>query len=386
MSLGRGERDLHRALADLSANREALPWIERRALAASLGDSLADFDQRAVALRLLGLLADDPKWEVRKEIASHLPLLPDNEFVALAAKLSSDSNSWVRKAANLALDRRKRGLNQTGPRRRGLAQVLTDLDEVELKHGNRITNKVRQLVDQLYDAMAGSTVHELRGVLTPVMSAASRLQAKARRQSRGGGDIGNEVETIATGLELLNRFVDDMRAYSQTVPVERTPSQLEPVITEAHRLVRERLEAVGCDLNGLEVSISVDPQIAVCVARHHVLAAVRNVLSNAYEAVVASDGRRQGRICLDAVGVEGAEVRIVIQDSGIGVSQADLRELRAFIPGRTTKKGSGTGFGLPIAHRNITAHGGTISIESEEGVGTTVTMTLPVEGFSEGGK
>lgn len=378
--------DLDRALTDLSADRDAMPWGERRALAAFAAEQLNRTERRSVALALFRVLAADPKWEVRKEVAASLPLLPDDEFVPLAAKLTSDSNGFVRKAAERSLDRRKRGLSQAGPRRRGLSQVLSEIDELGRRNGNRVANKVRQLVDQLYDAMAGTTVHELRGVLTPLIAAASRLREKALRRPLAPGDFDGDLETIATGLELFERFIDDMRAYSQTVPTERTPVQLDKVVAEAHQLARDRLEATNQGLDCLDVSISVDQRLTICVARHSVLAAVRNVLTNAYEAALAQDERVERRIRLQAVLVEGVEVRIVVSDSGIGMCNEDLREVRAFIPGRTSKKGNGTGFGLPIAQRAMTAHGGWISIESVENEGTTVTMTLPVDAFSEGGK
>jgi len=378
--------DLDRALTDLSADRDAMPWAERRALVASAAEQLNRAELRSAALALFRVLAADPKWEVRKEVAASLLLLPDDEFVALAAKLTSDSNGFVRKAAERSLDRRKRGLSQTGTRRRGLSQILREIDELGRRNGNRVASKVRQLVDQLYDAMAGTTVHELRGVLTPLMAATARLREKALNRPLEPDVFDSDLETIATGLELFERFIDDMRAYSQTVPAERTPMQLEKVVAEAHRLARDQLEAANQDLSCLDVSVSVDHRITICVARHYVLAAVRNVLTNAYEAALAQDERLERRISLRAVLIEGVEVRIVVSDSGIGMSNEDLREVRAFIPGRTSKKGNGTGFGLPIAQRAMTAHGGWISIESVENEGTTVTMTLPVDALSEGGK
>ena len=62
-----------------------------------------------------------------------------------------------------------------------------------------------------------------------------------------------------------------------------------------------------------------------------------------------------------------------------GRSDAEVlrQELREFIPGKTTKKSFGTGFGLPIARRNIKSHGGSIGIQSQDEAGTTVTIVLP---------
>ena len=73
------------------------------------------------------------------------------------------------------------------------------------------------------------------------------------------------------------------------------------------------------------------------------------------------------------------QVEIVIADEGCGASPMDLEEIRQFIPGKTSKKNQGTGFGLPIAKRNILAHGGDLSIVSRKGEGTVVTIGLPLE-------
>jgi signal transduction histidine kinase len=63
----------------------------------------------------------------------------------------------------------------------------------------------------------------------------------------------------------------------------------------------------------------------------------------------------------------------------MGVDEVDLKDLRQFMPGRTSKKNRGTGFGLPIAEKNVRAHGGQLSLESQRDRGTTVTMVLPIE-------
>ena len=65
-------------------------------------------------------------------------------------------------------------------------------------------------------------------------------------------------------------------------------------------------------------------------------------------------------------------------DSGCGISKENLAKI--FDPFFTTKEvGKGTGQGLTIAHDIVTnKHGGTLDVSSEEGIGTTFTITLPV--------
>lgn len=76
--------------------------------------------------------------------------------------------------------------------------------------------------------------------------------------------------------------------------------------------------------------------------------------------------------------VDEGRLEIVIRDMGMGLSAEELAEVRRFVPGGTSKKTYGTGFGLPVAKRKIDGHGGSLAIDSQDGTGTIVTITLPV--------
>ena len=67
-------------------------------------------------------------------------------------------------------------------------------------------------------------------------------------------------------------------------------------------------------------------------------------------------------------------VYLLFGDSGVGIRQEDLAQL--FQPYHTTKPG-GHGLGLMIVQRIMRQHGGTVGIESKEGVGTVVTLAFP---------
>lgn len=69
-------------------------------------------------------------------------------------------------------------------------------------------------------------------------------------------------------------------------------------------------------------------------------------------------------------------ITIKVQDTGCGMPEADIQ--KAFEPFFTTKAiGTGTGLGLFLSRETVLAHGGSLSLESETGRGTTVTVTLP---------
>jgi len=108
-----------------------------------------------------------------------------------------------------------------------------------------------------------------------------------------------------------------------------------------------------------------------------------NVLVNAAQAIEG-----QGRITI-ATSLQGGLVRVEITDTGAGIPPEVME--RIFETGFTTKEvGVGTGLGLSICNQIVQEHGGEITLQSEVGQGTTVTITLaadlePTDSFCSGG-
>lgn len=80
-----------------------------------------------------------------------------------------------------------------------------------------------------------------------------------------------------------------------------------------------------------------------------------------------------GTLTIGAESIDGS-IAIHVSDTGVG-TPAEMRD-KLFSP-LTTGKAKGTGLGLAVVKRIVEAHSGTIAFESEEGTGTTFTVTLP---------
>lgn len=362
----------------LRENPEAIPWTERRHIPRSLLPLVQSKSPAADAAReLLQQLAQDSKWEVRKAVADLLRTVPDETLTKTLAGLCDDPNAFVQRAAEAALARRRSGPEPSGRGRAGTWTVPARLAQIEQIHGAEVAKLAREIGEMYFDQLVGATVHDARGILTPLASKLGRLIEQVDRASHRPARLKRALRLLLDRVDLLGRLVDDVRKYSSPVSQARRPERLADILAEAERIAREAVETGGREVDDVIVP-SFNGEITVAVARDRVLMAFANVLKNAFESF--TDDRPPGDrfIRIETHVADGSAV-VTITDNGAGMNEDDLVQVREFLPGTKTKKDDGTGFGLPIARRNIGAHGGSLTIESQEGRGTIVTITLPLE-------
>ncbi len=173
-------------------------------------------------------------------------------------------------------------------------------------------------------------------------------------------------------LELVNELLDMAKIEAGQLELFRSRVVLGEVLTDCLGLV----EALSARKGVAVTAAPIDPTLMVMVDGVRLRQAVLNILSNAIKFTPSG-----GAVRMEAAAqLEGSGALITITDTGIGMTEDEVRI--AFEPFRQvtnylTKSESGTGLGLPLARRFIEAHGGTLVVESEPGVGTTVTITLP---------
>jgi signal transduction histidine kinase len=372
-----------KAVAMLKDGHESMPWPQRRALVKAVADELQRSGPRDVLTSLMMLLADDPKWEVRSDVADCLLLIDADEFAKLAARLSEDDNAFVRQAAQRALDRRRRGRESSQRKRRGLDHVQDQYDSIEQTHGSVAAQRARAMAEQLYDILVGATVHDMRNVLAPLKSAISGLLGHLADGKFDARIFEKNLVKMGHQAEVIERMLEDMRTYAQPTPALRRRERLADMVREAFSAVLDTLRATGRDASCVKAEIDVPENLTVDAARFDMVRALMNLIKNAYESHATSpDTFTPGSVWVTARPVNGERIEIIFRDDGMGLSTEELDDVRRFVPGGTSKKTYGTGFGLPTAKRKIEAHGGALAIESEVDQGTTVTVTLPIE--SEG--
>jgi two-component system phosphate regulon sensor histidine kinase PhoR len=160
--------------------------------------------------------------------------------------------------------------------------------------------------------------------------------------------------------------------------VRRTPPRYEPVdlrdLVESALFAVRRLPIAGLIVDeALDARLDIPEKLTIDAVEDLLREALINVLKNAIE---ASIGPGRIRLSITAL-VEGADVSLVVRDEGRGMTaQQCAREIwRPF----GSKKAGGTGLGLPLVKKIIEVdHRGHVEVTSELGIGTTVTIRLPV--------
>lgn len=362
-------------------------WRQRLAMADELMEALQTgqvVDCPPPVRELLMALGADEKWEVRKAIANGLSLVEDEVFDDLAAKLIADANGFVRSAAerSYALRReRRREVRKKDSAERSLARQLSRLRE---KCGDEGIQQVFEASEARFNLLAGSMAHDLRSILT-------HLQPAARAMLAGIDDdsdrtvLKRKADRVVEGLTIMERCVADMELYTEPLPVDRHPENLAEVLNVACEMARKNIEELGFDSHMVVLHQEVPDGLRIRLSRHLIILAVSNLVKNAYESFMERHKHlRRGEIFIEA-SIQADVLEIVIRDTGMGMSPDNLAELCAMVPRRRNKaKRKSTGFGVPIAHRYVEAHGGAITFESTEDVGTTATITLPkAQSFGE---
>ena len=228
----------------------------------------------------------------------------------------------------------------------------------ELKRADRLA-----AVGELSARMA----HEIRN---PLAAISGSVQLVALRQWVDEKDK-RLFSIIVRETDRLDGLLRDFLFYARPTPPTKVTIPLRQMIAELSPLLSRDPR-----LQGVTIENRVPEEVVVVFDRDQCKQVFWNLLVNGAEAM-ESEGRISIEADLQQAGASGDhdQVRILISDNGHGMSPANVK--RVFEPFFSTKKG-GTGLGLATVYRIVETHGGRISVASEEGSGTTVTLCLPV--------
>ncbi|HUJ27423.1 MAG TPA: ATP-binding protein, partial [Myxococcales bacterium] len=210
--------------------------------------------------------------------------------------------------------------------------------------------------------LAAGVAHEINNPLASILAFSQVMRAEP---GRSAPDV-EALKLIESSALRCKYIVEALLKFVRKPQKQRSPLDLRTVCEEAVALMRPQIK-------GLDVQLSLEPPAAsswVLANSNQLVQVLINLLQNAVHAV----GTR-GRIRVFWSRI-GDRVGLSVSDDGPGIPP-DIRD-RIFEPFFTTKaEGVGTGLGLSITHRIVEEHGGTITVESVPGAGTTFTALFP---------
>jgi PAS domain S-box-containing protein len=278
----------------------------------------------------------------------------------------------------------------------GIAFDVTDAKEAEVKLtglNELLADRVQEALSERDDAQAaltqsqkleaigqltGGVAHDFNNLLTVIIGALDVLERNPDDDKRRQRMLSAAQSAARRGEKLTQHLL----AFARRQPLNPEICRIDAMITESESLLR-RAVGEGVDLRldlkaGGRTTLTDSGQFE---------AALLNLVVNARDATPAG-----GRITVVSQGVDLAEpqgelpagryLRVAVADTGEGMDAETLQ--RAFEPFYTTKPvGKGTGLGLSQVYGFVRQSGGEVTIQSEPGAGTTVSMLLPVrEAFS----
>jgi two-component system sensor histidine kinase SenX3 len=212
--------------------------------------------------------------------------------------------------------------------------------------------------------------HELKTPVSAIIASSEALQLAVQRGDASAVDFARQIEGSATQLD---RLVADLLDLSR---LERDEPELEPL--NLGHLVREEVERVRivAEERGIEVTVDL-AEVQVAGSRRDIAIAIRNLLDNAIRYTPSG-----GKIGAELESV-GDEAVLRITDTGDGIPTRDIeRVFERFyrVDNARSRATGGTGLGLAIVKHVVESHGGSVTVQSELGAGSTFTARLPVLG------
>jgi signal transduction histidine kinase len=237
--------------------------------------------------------------------------------------------------------------------------LVEDVTEVLAAHSRR-------------DALAAIVSHELRNPLTGLLGNVDRLLERRDLDA----EARDRVLVIESAAERMMHLITSILAAPQegTRAIQRDAR----AVTELRDIVEASVDSLAASAQQHVVSLDFTPgpPVRLWADAFRLRQLLDNLIGNAVK-YTPSGGRVTVSVRRDADDVE-----IAVTDTGIGIPASDLPRIfeHSFRSSAAVDSGiPGSGLGLRIVHDIVNAHGGTIAIDSEPGLGTTVTVRIPAE-------
>ncbi|WP_239026908.1 sensor histidine kinase [Geomonas oryzisoli] len=296
-----------------------------------------------------------------RELLEHTQMLARGELDGLVHSFANDELGELADSFNtmtLNLKKARQELEGWG----------RDLEQIVQQRTQEITRMQAQLIRSEKLASLGELVagiaHEINNPLTGILVFASLIQSNPKLDPA----LKSDIETVLRETKRCAGIVKGLLEFARCAPPQKAPCSLNDISDAALELVRHQIlfqdVTIARNYTGRIPPLLLDP--------NQIEQVLVNMLVNAGHAL-----RGEGMVMV-VTGIDPVQGQafIKISDNGCGISEANLH--RIFDPFFTTKSNKGTGLGLSVSYGIIQEHGGRIEVQSEEGVGTSFTIFLPI--------
>lgn len=237
---------------------------------------------------------------------------------------------------------------------------------------NKMTQKI-QIQESKRQEFVSNASHELK---TPLSSIKLISDSLLNVQNAPPEMVNEFLTDMNVQVERLTRIIDKLLTLTR-MDNSGSVSRMEFAVTDLTEICSNVTKALRplAEQKHIELSYNAEAAIYSKVERDRIWEAIYNILDNSIKYT-----KEDGKVSLD-VGKDETSAIITIKDTGIGIASEELYKIfdRFYrVDKARTRETGGTGLGLSIALTAVELHGGNIQVESEEGVGSTFRIIIPI--------